>query len=462
MFASLAGSRPDAPLDDRARSWVHEHQHMYQAISTPFGFFCNALRFVQTLATRDILIILRSGGVQLKMPLWPHLCKGSKVIGSILGPLTVWLDAELFLTYEQGSLAAYESLAYANPVTRGANMSSIFQRLQAGVGRYLLGRQGDNQQLIDALKNESLVEPEKWHQEDRNAFAEVALAVNGFDRQFALPMVLESGSRAVEMWGESFESFERLYAARHRDLNYLWPIANTASTLRSRSLPEILATHLAVCDLSLAAPIMPDRVFVRHGLRVDEMLPQRRYFRILHALKAVGALRSPDDYSAFTDAVCEQLRWTRPEEVYVPNDVSQSLARTLGTRGELFRLASELRIAVPALYVTPSISYEPDVERVFKDHFVFNVLQFTDRTFHHPNRTRLDSSKINFVINEWLHGVMVGVPKTVTLQWDAQPAELAFLRREAQEAISATLGWRVPPPPIVSALATTTPSAAPA
>ena len=454
MQAELASSRPDAPLNERARSWVHEHQHLYHAITTPIGVFCNALRLVQTFATRDVLIHLRSAGVPPKVPLLRYVREANPtVIASVRVPLTIWLDAELFLTYQQGSLAAYISMAAESPLTRGATMTGIFQRLQEGVARYLYLSGPDTEraarELVGALADEELVDPEQWEQEDRNSFAGAVLSAGLPSRPAWLPTVLESACHAVEMWGQSFDAFERLYAARHKDLNYLWPIAQTASTLRSRSLPEILATHLAVCDLALAAPIMPDKVAVRHGLRVHEMLPHERFFSILNALESVGPLRRPDAYSAFTDAICERLHWTRPEEIFAADSRRWPV---LGARDELFRLAAELRRVEPATFITPFLSYDLEIATRlrFREQFAFHILQFTDRVIYHPNKTWLYASQLNFICNEWLHGIMVGVPKTVVLPWRTQAEESAFLAAEAQEVISKTLGWEVPPPRIMS------------
>jgi len=450
MDAALASSRPDAPLNERARGWVHEHLHLYHAITTPIGVFFSALRTVQTLATRDVLIHLRSAGVPPKVPLLGHVRGASPTVIEAVGdPLTVWLDAEMFLTYQQGSLAAYAKLAAEYPVTRGTTVAGIFQRLQVGVARYLLGPdiQGSPREMLEALVREKFVDAAQWQQEDRNSFASAVLSPPPGDRIGGLSTVFESACHAVELWGQSFDTFERLYAARHKDFNYLWPITQTAETLRSRSLPEILATHLAVCDLALAAPIMPDRVAVRHGLRVNEMLPHTRFFSILNALETVGPLRRPDGYSAFTDAICEHLDWTRPEEVFAADDRRWPM---LGVRDELFHLATELRRAEPAIFITPFSAYDPEMGARFREQFTFHTLQFTDRVVYHQNKTWLYASQLGFICNEWLHGVMVGTPKTVVLPWRTQADEPAFLAAEAQELISKTLGWKVPPPHVVS------------
>jgi hypothetical protein len=449
MEAELAYSRPDGPLGKLARSWVHEHQHLYHTISTPMGVFCGALRDVQTLATRDVLILLRSAGVLPRLPLLRNLREvDSTTISSVRDALTVWLDAELFLTYQQGSQAAYESLAARYSLTRGVPTSQIFKRLQLGVAQYLFGPNPDGsaQELLRALAHEELVDPAAWRQEDRNSVGNVILSWQSSLRLWWLPMMLESACQAVEMWGDSFESFERLYAGRHKDLSYLYPITETASVLRSRSLPEILATHLAVCDLALAPPILPDRVAVRHGLRVDEMIPHLRFFYILNALETVGALRGPHGYSAFTAAICEHLHWTPPEEVFTADGSRSSLQ--LGVRGELFRLAAKYRKAEPAIFTIPFASYDTEMS-TFQQQFAFHTLEFTDRVVHHKKKNWLYASQLSFICNEWLHGVMAGVPKIVVLPWRTDASECEFLAKEAQDVISTSLGWDVPPPRIV-------------
>ena len=78
-------------------------------------------------------------------------------------------------------------------------------------------------------------------------------------------------------------------------------------------------------------------------------------------------------------------------------------------------------------------------------------MQFTDRVVHHRDKARLYESQLTFICNEWLHGIMAGVPKTVVLPWRAKVDELAFLAAEAQEAVSNSLGWKVPPPRIAGA-----------
>jgi hypothetical protein len=447
MGAELARSQPDVPLGGLARSWVHEHTHLYHAISTPFGIFCSAVRTVQLLATRDVLALLRSAGVPRRLPLLRHVLKAdSATIASIREPLTVWLDAELFMTYLLGSVAAYESLAATYPVTSGTSMAGIFPRLQLGIARYLLGDSAP--EVLDALVDEDLMFPERWREEDRASFMNAMISPQPSSRVFGTSAVLESAAHAVEMWGESFASFERLYAARHQDLNYLYPIARTASELRSRSLPEILGTHLAVCDLALAAPIMPDRVVVRHGLQVDEMLPHLRLLSIQNALETVGPLRGPHEYSAFTDAVSEYLHWTRPEEVFASAD-SEWLVR-LAIRGQAFRLAADLRQTEPSIFATPFLSYDTEMQG-FRKLFTFHTLEFTDRAIHQGNADWRYHSKLEFVCKEWLHGVMVGTPKTVVVPWRANAEEIATLIEDAQEVFSTALGSEVQPPRVTSA-----------
>ena len=179
MNSELASARPGVPLGERARSWVHEHQHLYHSITTPIGVFCGALRKVQFLATRDVLIHLRSAGVPPKVPLFRQVREASRTLTDLVrDPLTVWLDAELFLTYQQGSVAAYASMAAENPVTRGATVAEIFRRLQVGVARYLLGPdiEGEPRKMLEALVREELVDPALWRQEDRNSFAMAMLS----------------------------------------------------------------------------------------------------------------------------------------------------------------------------------------------------------------------------------------------------------------------------------------------
>ena len=451
MNACLARSRPDAPLGRQARNWVHEHQHLYHTVTTPVGLFCYGLRLMQTLATRDILIMLRSAGVPLRVPLLRHI-RGtdSTAIDGVRDHLTTWLDAELFLTYQQGSPEAYESICSMYPVTRGVPTSGIFQRLQVEFARFFSGQDPNAKsvQLLEALLHEELVDPPKWRQEDRNSFVLSELNFDVPDRPFSLPMVLEGACHAVELWGSDFATFERLYAARFSDLIYLWPIAATAECVRSRSMPEILGTHLAVCDLALAAPIMPDRAGVRHGLRADEMLPHLRYFAILTALDSVGPLRGPDHYAAFVQAIYERLQWTPYDDVYATTDWSSSL---LGVRAELFRSAAELRRAEPAIFITPFLSYDSEAAGTrFNDEFSFHILQFADRTVFHRNKTWLYGTQMDFICKEWMHGIMLGTPKTISLPWRAHDDELRFLGGEAQSVMSETLGWDVPPPRIVS------------
>ena len=106
---------------------------------------------------------------------------------------------------------------------------------------------------------------------------------------------------------------------------------------------------------------------------------------------------------------------------------------------------------MPAIFITPFLSYDAEIGTKFHEQFAFDTLQFTDRVVHHRDKARLYESQLTFICNEWLHGVMVGAPGTVVLPWRAQADELTFLAAEAQEAISNSLGWKVPSPRIVGA-----------
>jgi hypothetical protein len=407
------------------------------------------------------MVLLRSRGIEVRHPLLKYLLTLNDEAKELVRmPLTAWLDAELFLTGMLGSTQAFGYLEAVNHVTRGASVADAFRRLQVSMGYYLGGLDqtaadaGRKAGWLQRLDDEEFADPAGWYQEDRNRFLvrEFAVPTIGApaETNFAgLPGIFESAGLAAELWGDDGD-LRTLDATR--DWSYIWPLVRTAYP-GTWSNAQTIATHLALCDLALAAPILPVHVDVRAGLRLPELMPHLRLPALQELLVDVGPLAGPDEYQDFTEHLCSRLGWVPPRLVFGERTVPVP-ALELGIHGLLYDQAAALRALDPAIFIVPFLSYDPSVPATIRGTFEFHTIQYADRVTYHGNKDWLYASQVGYVVNQWLHGIMSGTQTPVRLPWHADRDETEWLRDEARGVLSQTLGWDVPPPHLTTSART--------
>src|SRR5262249_25521472 len=93
-------------------------------------------------------------------------------------------------------------------------------------------------------------------------------------------------------------------------------IAQALASIKSRELAIVIPTYLALCELALSAPLLPQHAALRRqrpGFR--QILPLHRWMDLLRAASAVRPMDGRSDHSRFVTDLCRALDWVHPIQI---------------------------------------------------------------------------------------------------------------------------------------------------
>ena len=444
-------------VPESARNWVHEVTHLHQSMATPFGAYLSRLRALQSAVVHDLLVRLPNEfGIRARLPLLPYVATvGAKIQEALRPTVDLWYGAEMLRTQHlggiEGAAAAGFQLRRFSPIDAFHVVQSALAAVAGNTGALLRagGAAGSGGIRVDpaAVGKGVRHDPASW----RRSFRSTAVS-KVFSGHEDLPMLLESAAYAAELAVISADSAEtELRAARRgdfADVPYAQPLVRTYGALRHADVPAAIRTHLAVCDLALFPPILPEHHGVRvGGFRSDELFPVDRLARIWAVLGTVGPLHNYCDYAAFTNEICSVLDWPSPA---VLTDPLLRPAGPMSQRDGLYEAAMRCRTRVPWTFVDPAIALSitppPDAERA---RIRFPVIQFADRVAYG------DASYAAPLILEnlwhlWHRQLAIGRPERLTVPWRCEPPEVADWAGTLQCMMAASLGQDAPAPALVA------------
>lgn len=456
---ALEAAGPGKAFSEPVRSWVHEHQHLYYSLTTPFGLFIWRLRSLQTMIARDLLIALPRMGLPVKLPLLRYIESLPPQAQKTLNQgIAIWYAAELFLAKELGSLSGWISLL-KSPFAGGLSPDLIFRTLQAHIARQYEAQQQmakakgvpirDSLRILpSALMDEPLMDESDWRALDRT-FSALRLLL---DEDATLPTVLESAAFAAELWGRDANEVDRLVS--RRDLGsgtfpYVEPLASTARVIGTDNVRRLVLTHLALCDLALFPPVLPQhRSLRRNGLVWRELLPELRMEMIFTVLSQIEPMHDPDDYARFTQGVCDRLGWVSPAQIAKSATVLRPAVPDL--RESLYEKAMEYRRHAPWLFVWPEVSIAGMRElQQFHALFTFPIMQYNDKVLYHKDKELLAFFENGYLFYIWHRRLMTGRPQKLKIPWRSSPEEVATLREQLRSLMSFSLDRDVLPPDLI-------------
>jgi hypothetical protein len=444
------------------RSWIHEQQHLYHSVTTPFGLFIWRLRTLQTGVVRNLLLLLPNQfKLPVKLPLFRYIeSLDDSVRRDLQFSLTLWFAVEILLTIELGGADAMLRLLRRSSYTGlhpghgfrllQVNLAVLYQAFEQQARMQGAVVDATSSDLVEQLKGEPIDQPEQW-----GSYQRAVIALRTFEGEFGtLPAVLESAAYAAELWGASRVELQKRapqsVAVTGGD-SYILPFFNTVDRTPTADGHQTIMTHLAACDLAMFAPVLPQHFGIRRrGLVLDELHPALRLGGIQSVMGRVRPMEDPADYHRFLEDICDALNWVPLRQMLDMSDVLRP-AIPVDIRDDLYDTALSFRRGVPTFFVTPGLDLiDAPATAQFRRIFAFPVIQFDDIVLYHKDKTLLDFFQINYLLYQWHRQLFTGTPRQLRLPWRSTAEEVDNLKSELSELMNQELGREVRPPPIVA------------
>jgi hypothetical protein len=455
---------PGVELPEHLKSFVHEQVHLFHSTTTPFGLLVWKLRQLQGGIVAYIMRTLKLDlGLPIRLPLLRYVSSlPESSQARFHGVLQTWHDAEFFITISHGRpdtvWASFEGSTYV----RGRSILEVQRSLDSAVERNdkmasELRRKARGS-LDEALTHNLTVPPVFGDRAEGDVpgspsarLERAYLSFYGVADEFASTVaVLESAGYSIELWWSDGTALDQLAAGESTfglDYVYQTPLALTLRGMHTRNPKERILTHLAVCELSLFGPVLPQMTPLRRGesTLLEEVLPSLRFLGALGQLDRVDPVRGVDDYSRFTDEVCSRLGWTPPREIVHGKAL---LPEPFEIREALYHAACDFRQVIPGLFIDPNaiiLDLPHGVLPAYKHAFSFPVMQFRDTVLFHTNKDWLRAYTMGYLLMAAFRKAMLSRSRILQLPWRSDREEVEFLEERLHEQIANILGFDIRP-----------------
>ena len=400
------------------RTYVHELTHYVQYTTTPYGLFLHHCRVLQNRATIELVQTLLAVNGGFKMPLLqnvPELSGESEA--TVRRGLALWLNVEDLVA----SLAADRE----RRVDRAEAFVADLKRLDAGLRPRLPPLVGFREafsrvqeSLVDLFTAQNEAAEQMGNKvpmvcpvpaADRSAIrAELADAtgllpdpdradlrshdlLDLFGNPWSVEAVIESAAAAAEFWGSDI-SYDQFVAWAEAPVDprlrlYRNCIAQALPSIKSRELSTVIPTYIALCELALSAPLLPQHAVLRRQ-KPDfrQILPTHRWMELMRAAGTVRPMNGRTDHSRYVTDLCRVLDWVHPLQIAKaavdgPAMVSDPLSQIYnwGQRVRALRSGDFIGLDRYLLDDTPEAS-------AWRDRFNFVIIDYVDRTTYHRDK----------------------------------------------------------------------------
>lgn len=461
---ALSAMSRGSPFSDEMRSWVHEQQHLYHTVTTPFGLFVWRLRSLQTNTVRNLLILLpQQFSLPVKFPLLGYIeTLPQSVRQEFKFTLMLWHAAEMVVNQQLGTLAETEALELKSQFTAGRTPVDFFRIVQANIAAEYEMLENAAQERGEAsrdgirmpvqpLLNESI--PDMTSERKLSILTDTVRMT--LSEEMAMPSVLESAGLAAEYWWDRNEDITQIFNAAktsfdRQDSAYILPLTRTSYAIPKAAPHALLATHLAICDLALFGPVLPQHFPLRKsGVHISELFPNLRLEKIWSVLGQVAPMHGPTDYQRFTDEICALLGWVTPSKIVEGSDILRPTIMA-DARDGVYEEALRWRCALPGIFADPEAAFVDEAAQPFFNTFSCPIMQFTDKVLYSANKPLLEWFTTSYLFYLWHRQLFIGRPSPMKLPWRSTPGEVETLRTTLQEMMEASLGRPAPLPNIVA------------
>jgi hypothetical protein len=393
------------------RTLFHETTHLYQMLTTPYGYYYYTLRAFQVHQTLSLLRLLKNEHrLRVQVPLLGFIerLQPRERYRDVWGVLYLWYLAEMVLLYFEGEWDVWSRQATRSRVLQPESFVTYFTRLNLYLNQFnhVMGRDTtvNPGPVITELSPVAKRQEEMWI---------------AFRASIGVPTdvigVLESGAKVAEHWRDEGNDLgalsAKLVSGPIPQPEYYAMLQIMHESFRFKSIRELVLTYSAICELALYAPLLPHHQALRahEDLSLLSMSPSTRLMLMFTTARKVERVRDLEaDYHRFHDDVCGALGWPTPLQMSRHAVAQKPASDDPITR--LYYRAQELRLSSPHAFVDLSIWYEgsesPLAGEITRS-YVHPVMEFRDKVLFHQDKQIVRDFLFNHLVTTYLRKLLL-------------------------------------------------------
>lgn len=455
---AIRSGRP-GEMPAELRTYVHELTHYVQYTTTPYGLFLHHCRVLQNRATIEIVQTLLASSGGFMMPLLrnvPDLSGESEA--TVRRGLALWLNVESLvasLAGDQERRAALVSAFVADVKRLDAGLRprlpplldfrEAFARVQESLADLITSlnhaaeQMGNEVPMVcpvsdadrSAIRVE-LADATGLSPDQDRADLRADLALELFGNPWNVEAVIESAATAAEFWGSDI-SYDQFLAWADAPVDprlrlYRNCIAQALPSIKSRQLSTVIPTYLALCELALSAPLLPEHAVLRRQKSdFRQILPTHRWMELLRAAGKVRPMNGRTDHSRYVTDLCRDLDWVHPVQIAKsavdgPTMVSAPLSQIYnwGQRARALSSGDFIGLDRYLLEDTPTAS-------AWRDRFNFVIIDYADVTTYHADKGFLRAMTTRHLETLGLRCIMEGRQLLIKAPYRGDDAERRWM-----------------------------------
>ena len=443
LHDALANATYGEPVAEGARAYIHERAHLFQAVGSTIGFYAYLLQLAQTAIVGFLMHrLVHRCGVALRAPLREFarsLPTAWQEVEDLIQQWD-WLEASVAeLTASPDYVAAV-----TNPYLVPSRWSARFRYTQLAI--HALYEPESQEVTADALAQEPESETEAIP--EAAAFAGRLLT----HEIMSVGGVMESAAYAYELdaFGEEGELAEAAGSLAYEKGAYALLIQDTKHLLGRRVRDEeLLATHVALCDLALNPPVLPQHLRIRNGLRRDELSPTSRIVALWTHADVVETPKTFREIPRYEIELSRALGWTLPHEI-VGAGAWHGRLKNHDPRETMYLDVLRHRQVLPMVVSDAQylFSREPAVRRLF-ERVDFSIVSCRDGAIHPADPERAQLLVKYYLMHQWHRQLFLGEPERLVAPVGVPPSVVRDFCDEMSALLEAELGGHAVNGPVV-------------
>jgi len=453
----------NGPMPEDLRTYVHELTHSVQHATTPYGMFLHYCRMVQTEAAIALVKGLWRQGLEPS----PMLLTSLPALGGEAGLelrrwLSIWFNVEfltghisqdpdkqvnLFQWIEGADASVLPPLLPVQETLWGvqemiAKLINTQNSQRDAMGLPVWDQAGFDQGAIEAAISATPTKRDMGLER-----TEAVLNLTG--NPWGVSAIIESAATASE-FARSGRDLAGLRAWLEKPHNpslevYRSCLQRGLEAIPADDLPQFLFSYVALCELALFAPLLPQHAGLR-GPRfpMEQIFPVTRFNLLLGAATKVAPMRGLRDHARYVTDLCQHLQWVHPIQIVAaaverPHSVADPRAQVY-VNAQLAR-AQELW---SFLDVTGIVMDNSQWGCALRDNCTFVVVEYSDKTLCHRNKEYLAAMTNQHLMMLAMRHVMLGEGLLIPSPYRCDERERQALTEMLRMNLQACFGRQFP------------------